>query len=139
MARHHVFRIGPGQDVLHELKVRVHELGIKSGLVLGIIGSLSEAELGFIKEPPMYGSECYDGPLEIVCAQGNIAHDVSGGGVICHVHMLISRPDMVAGGHLVSGKVFTTAEVALLEFTGGEEPDIKRTLDPRTSLLEIRE
>ena len=70
----HVFRVKPGQELLNGIARYCHEREIFSGVVIGIIGSVENARLNFLKAlPGKYDSVDYHGPLEIVCAQGSIA------------------------------------------------------------------
>ncbi len=136
MTEYHVFRVGPDQPLLAEIKRYCEEKNINSALVLGIIGSLNEVTLAFIRSVPAdYVTEDFTGPLEIAAAQGSIAMDK--GERVLHIHLVISDHDRAVGGHLVEGKIFTTAEVALMEFEEGEA-ELKRKLDDYTGLKELQ-
>ncbi|MFC1905762.1 PCC domain-containing protein [Chloroflexota bacterium] len=73
----------------------------------------------------------YQGPLEIVFAQGSITlKDTS---LIIHIHMQICRQDGCYGGHLASAKIFSTAEVAIMEL----DYQLHRQFDSYTGLNEL--
>lgn len=136
MTKHHVFRVGPDQPLLAEIKRYCEEKNINSALMLGMIGSLKEVTLAFIRSVPAdYVTEDFTGPMEIAAGQGSVAMD--NGERVLHIHLVISDHDRAVGGHLVEGKTFTTAEVAILEFEEGE-PELKRKLDDHTGLKELQ-
>ena len=135
MAKYHVFRLKPDEEIVAGIRRYIEERNIKSGLVLGIIGSLNEVELSFLKSVPgNYITVKYRGPLEIVSAQGNIGMDEDNS-PIAHIHMVVSNEFTAVGGHLTSGRIFTTAEVAILEFEG--EVSIRRKHDEWSGLKEM--
>lgn len=129
----HVFRVKPGQELLAEIIRYCLENHITSGLVLGIIGSVTSARLNFLtKLPAGYESVDYEGPMEIVCAQGSVS--LKEENLIVHIHIQLSRQDFSVGGHLAEAKVFSTAEVAIREL----DYQLLRQLDSYTGLNEIR-
>ena len=70
----HVFRVKPRQELLSEITRYCKEQQIRSGVVIGLIGSVESAKLNYLKAlPGKYETEAYTGPLEIVCAQGSVA------------------------------------------------------------------
>ena len=128
----HVFRVKPGQELLNEIARHCQKYEIFSGVVIGIIGSVKEAQLNFLKSlPGKYESMDYHGPLEIVCAQGSIAlkDDTS----ITHIHIQLSGHDICAGGHLAKATVFSTAEVTIGEL----DYQLHRQADSYTGLNEL--
>lgn len=138
MAKYHVFRVEPDRELYGAVVEYADENSIDSGLVVGMIGSLKEVELAFIKTlPGNYIKRSFGGPLEIAAAQGNLAMDKTTGERIAHIHITVSNETQAVAGHLVSGRIYTTAEVALLEFTNGNEPNLERGEDPYTGLREL--
>lgn len=132
MPKINVFRIKPDNDLLTSIKEFCEKNNITSGIIVGIIGSLTNAKLGFLKTlPANYISKEFDGPLEIVCAQGNIS--LLEDELVIHIHLLISNDDNAVGGHLVEANVFSTAEVVIQEL----DYQIQRKLDDYTGLNEI--
>ena len=128
----HVFRVKPGQELLNGIARYCHEHEILSGVVIGIIGSVENARLNFLKAlPGKYDSVDYHGPLEIVCAQGSIAlkDDIP----IIHIHIQLSGQDICSGGHLAQAIVFSTAEVTI----GALDYQLRRQTDSYTGLNEL--
>jgi len=129
----HVFRIKPEQELVSEIARYCRQNGISSGVVIGIIGSVESASLNFLRElPGKYETKEYQGPLEIVCAQGSIA--LKDAELIIHVHIQLSSPDECRGGHLVEAKVFSTAEVVIAEL----DYQLHRYADSYTGLNELQ-
>ena len=129
----HVFRIKPKQELISEITGYCRQNGISSGVVIGIIGCVESARLNFLRElPGKYETEEYQGPLEIVCAQGSVA--LKDTELIIHVHMQLSGPDGCRGGHLVEARVFSTAEVVLAEL----DYQLQRYADSYTGLNELQ-
>ena len=128
----HIFRVKPGQELLGEIARYCHENEIISGVVIGIIGSVENAQLNFLKAlPGKYNSVDYSGPMEIVCAQGSIA--LKDDSSIIHIHIQLSGQDICSGGHLVQATVFSTAEVTI----GSLDYQLQRQTDSYTGLNEL--
>jgi predicted DNA-binding protein with PD1-like motif len=128
----HVFRVKPEQELASEIAGYCRQNGISSGVVIGIIGSVTGAKLNFLKElPGRYQAREYRGPLEIVCAQGSVA--VKDDELIVHVHIQLADDAGCRGGHLVEARVFSTAEVVLAEL----DHQLRRYLDSYTGLNEL--
>jgi predicted DNA-binding protein with PD1-like motif len=128
----HIFRVKPGQELLNEIARYCHEHELFSGVIIGIIGSVENAKLNFLKSlPGKYDSVDYRGPLEIVCAQGSIAlkDDTS----IIHIHIQLSGHNICSGGHLAQATVFSTAEVTI----GALDYQLRRQTDSYTGLNEL--
>jgi predicted DNA-binding protein with PD1-like motif len=130
----HVFRIKPGQEIITEISRYCKEHALSSGIVTGVIGSVTSAQLNFLVSlPGNYEGVDYKGPLEIVCAQGSIA--LKDAETIVHIHIQLSSQDMCRGGHLAQAIVFSTAEVAIGEL----DFQLSRQLDSYTGLNELVE
>jgi len=128
----HIFRVKPGQELLGEIARHCREREILSGVVIGIIGSVENAQLNFLKAlPGKYDSVDYRGPLEIVCAQGSIA--LKDDSIIIHIHIQLSGQDICSGGHLAKATVFSTAEVTI----GTLDYQLRRHTDSYTGLSEL--
>ena len=128
----HVFRVKPGQELLGEISRHCGERGITSGVVVGIIGSVQRARLNFLIDlPGKYEGVDYDGPLEIVCAQGSVA--LKGDDTIVHIHIQLSDRELSRGGHLAEATVFSTAEVVIGEL----DTQLRREADSYTGLNEL--
>ena len=128
----HVFRVAPGQELLTEILKYCRQNGITSGIIIGIIGSAKSARLNYLKElPGKYVSENYEGPLEIVAAQGSIA--LLGSEIIIHIHILLASQTACFGGHLAEARIFSTAEVTIGELN----TQLNRYADTYTGLNEL--
>ena len=128
----HVFRVKPGRELLGEISRFCGERGITSGVVVGIIGSVRRARLNFLIDlPGKYEGVDYDGPLEIVCAQGSVA--LKGDDMIVHIHIQLSDRELCRGGHLAEATVFSTAEVVIGEL----DTQLRREADSYTGLNEL--
>ncbi len=130
----HVFRVRPDEELVRSITQYCESKHITSAVVTGIIGSLRSVKLGFLKDlPGKYKTEDFQGPVEIVCAQGTVA--IYQGEFALHIHILVSDENRAVGGHLTSARVFSTAEVALAEL----DRQIKRRFDDYTGLKELEE
>ena len=128
----HIFRVKPGQELLKGIASYCQKYEISSGVVIGIIGSVENARLNFLKAlPGKYDSVDYRGPLEIVCAQGSIA--LNDDTIIIHIHIQLSGQDICSGGHLSKATVFSTAEVTI----GALDYQLRRQADSYTGLNEL--
>lgn len=120
-----ISRLEPGEDLKNGVVTIIKEKGIKSGIIICIVGSLKYATLrmanGNIKK--------FKGPFEIVSAEGTIAENGF------HIHIAISDNEgAVIGGHLKSGCIInTTAEVCILK----SEIQLKRVFDIKTGYKEL--
>ncbi len=130
----HLFRVKPDKELVESISEYCKSNGITSGIVTGIIGSLRSVKLGFLKElPGKYITKDFQGPLEIVSAQGTVGECENE--LALHIHILISDEDRAVGGHLNEGKIFSTAEVVITE----TDQQITRKLDDYTGLKELQE
>lgn len=128
----HVFRVKPKQELASEISRYCHQNGISSGVVIGIIGSVENARLNFLKElPGKFVTEAYQGPLEIIGGQGSVA--LKDTELIIHVHLQLSDSDKALGGHLVEARIFSTAEVVIGEL----DYQLHRHADHYTGLNEL--
>jgi len=128
----HVFRGKPGQELLVSISRYCQENRVSSGVIIGIIGSVENAKLNFLKAlPGKYDSVDYSGPLEIVCAQGSIA--LKDDTLIIHIHIQLSGQDICSGGHLAGATIFSTAEVTIGEL----DYQLCRQIDSYTGLNEL--
>ena len=131
--RMHVFRVLPKQELVSEILRCCRREGVTSGVVVGMIGSVEEAKLNYLRElPGMYETVEYSGPLEIVCAQGSVA--LKNGETVLHVHIQLGSRDGCHGGHLVEATIFSTAEVVIGEL----EQQLRRYADDYTGLNELK-
>jgi predicted DNA-binding protein with PD1-like motif len=112
--RIHVVRIKPGEELLDKIVRFCKERSLYSGIIIGLIGSVENARLNFLKAlPGKYETVEYSGPLEIVGAQGSVA--LVDKDLVVHIHIHLSSQKDSIGGHLVSAVIFSTAEVVIGE------------------------
>lgn len=129
----HIFRVKPNQELASEMASYCQQKAIVSGVVIGIIGSVESAKLNFLKElPGKYETKEYEGPLEIVCAQGSVA--LKDSEPIIHIHMQLASTDGCQGGHFLGATVFSTAEVVIGEL----DYQLYRYADEYTGLNELK-
>jgi hypothetical protein len=109
-------RLMPGEEIVETLAGFVRSKRIKSGL-LTAIGAAEDITLGcFNPKTRAYHKRTFEGDCEVAALIGNVAWD--GRNPLCHVHAVISTPRLATfAGHLFSGKVTVTLEVALLPGT----------------------
>jgi len=128
----HVFRVKPGLELLSEISRFCESKQINSGVIIGIIGSVAGARINYVvKLPAKFDSIEYNGPLEIVSAQGTVA--LKEESRIIHLHMQIAGQNISTGGHLAEAKIFSTAEVCIGEL----DYQLYRQLDSFTGLNEL--
>ena len=120
-----ISRLMPDEDLKDGLQNLITENGIKSGVIITIVGSLNYATLRMSNE----NIKVFKGPFEIVSAEGTISEN----GI--HMHIAISdSKGHVLGGHLKKGCIInTTAEICILEL----EETLKRVFDPKTGYKEL--
>jgi len=110
----------------HDLKKELLKIKIKSGIIISGVGSLKNATLRLADENILE----VEGPFEIISMQGTITID----GI--HAHLAIAdKEGKMIGGHLKKGcEVHTTAEVAILPYTG----ILRRSKDEETGYMELK-
>ncbi len=106
----HAFRLLPGSDLRAGIQRYVDEHGIAAGFVGTAVGSLTDYTLRFADQQD--GSRG-SGRFEILALVGTVSQHGS------HLHLTLGDGSgHVLGGHLLDGcKVYTTAEVVLVEST----------------------
>lgn len=130
--RTHVFRVKPDEELAGAISGYCRQHKISSGVLIGLIGSLRSARLSYLKGlPGKYETESYQGPMEIVCAQGSVA--LKGDDLIVHIHMQLGTQKGCFGGHLAEAIVFSTAEVVIGEL----DFQLQRYADDYTGLNEL--
>ena len=121
------FRLLPGSDVRIELERLARQEAISAGIVIGAVGSLSQAKLRFADQQ---SGETLSGKHEVLALSGTL----SAAGV--HLHMMVADSSgQCLGGHVLAGcQVYTTLEIAIALM-----PDIQfdRPVDPATGFNEL--
>lgn len=124
-----VGRIFPEMDLIQGIQQICKENSIRFGVVVGIIGSLSQGLIVYAKPSKdnklgiRYSENTYlKGPLELLSCQGLIGEDEEGSFQI-HLHGLMGNKNMeIVGGHFIpdGNLILATAEVAIMEVTEGQ-------------------
>jgi predicted DNA-binding protein with PD1-like motif len=104
----HALRLFPGEDLRYSIQDFVKERNIQGGWIVSCAGSLTEYSIRFANKP---GASKVSGHFEIVSLTGTISVNGS------HLHICISdSTGKTIGGHLMEGcKIYTTAEIVLVE------------------------
>lgn len=121
-------RFDPGEDLLEGLQSLIRAEGIKAGVVLSGIGSLSQCHFHQTNggHPPVLMTRHQDyvdltGSWELGSLQGIIA------GGEPHLHLTVGEKDRTYAGHLEMGNiVFTLAEVAILVVDARVKREVRR-------------
>ena len=123
-----VIRMFNGEDVIQGLKVAIKEYGFDSGVILSVIGTLNEVNLHhFLGRSEGIIQVSHSGHFELTSGDGNFYRN--GEGIVVHLHVNLSSPNEVFGGHLLRGsKVDATVQAFLAEL---KEVDIKKVFRSR--------
>jgi predicted DNA-binding protein with PD1-like motif len=106
-------RLVHGDDLLAGLKSALAEEGVTSGVLLGGVGMLSDAELGYYAGDGRYETFEVGEEVELCALSGNVS--TFEGEYVIHMHVTAGRRDGSAvAGHLVSAKVHMTNELAVM-------------------------
>lgn len=125
------FRLKPGQLLKEQIEQAAIDKGIKAGVLLSAVGSLSVAVLRMAGATPEGQSiKTFEGAFEIVSTTGTICDEGA------HIHITISdKEGRVIGGHLKDGCVVaTTAEIVIGIF---EDVTYMRVFDAKTGFKEL--
>ena len=130
----HAMRLTPGTELKTALMDYVSEHALSSAYISTCVGSVSASRLRMAScsDPGSAAAHVrdYAGNREIVSMVGTItARDGA------HIHVSLSDEEgAVVGGHLLSARVFTTAEVVLHELPCAQ---FSRKHDPATGFKEL--
>jgi predicted DNA-binding protein with PD1-like motif len=106
-------RLNPGEDVLLSLRDAVREHGIRNGVFVSGVGSLSRYHYHVVKttnDPPGNTYIRGDGPFDILAVTGMVLDGK------VHAHITFSNSEVAMGGHMEEGcRVLTFAMVVLVE------------------------
>jgi len=122
-------RLMPGEEIIETLGGFLGSRRIRSGF-LTAIGAAENITLGcFDPKSRKYHKRVFKGDHEVAALVGNVGW--LGRNPVCHIHAVISTPRLVTyAGHLFSGTVTVTLEVALVPGTRR----LVRSLDPLSGL-----
>jgi uncharacterized protein len=144
--RAHCVRLHPGDDLVSSLQEAARQTGASACFVITCVGSLDQVTLRMASHTAMPTNNnaasapfvmtnstrtWNNEPFEIVSLVGTLAPH----GSAKHLHMSIANANGTAfGGHLVSGRVYTTVELVL---GSAEGVNFSRVLDPTTGFQEL--
>ena len=124
-----IARLFPNENVMEQLKELCFKHKIQTGIFLFGIGQLGQVELGFFKEKGNYMNQKFETPYELLSLSGNVS--LQENGYEFHLHAALGAADKsVVGGHLISGVVSITLEIAILK----TEIKINREIEEETGL-----
>lgn len=123
----YALRLRPGDDLRQQLAAFVQAHRIVAGSMLTCVGSLTVATLRLANQE---GPTEYRGHFEIVSLVGTLSTNGS------HLHLAVAdSTGRTVGGHLLDGcRVYTTAEIVLVELLGLE---FRREVDPTFGYQEL--
>jgi uncharacterized protein len=113
---YYLLKLEPGDEIIETLVGFLKKHRVRSGF-LTAIGAGEDLTLGcFDLNTKTYHKRTFKGDHEIAALVGNTGWD--GENPICHIHAVISSPKFATfAGHLFSGRVTVTCEVALVPGT----------------------
>lgn len=122
-------RLGPGEDIVENLKSLVGRENLKAAFIMSCVGSVTKAKIRFADSPTNKAIDM-EGHYEIVSLVGTLAD-------VPHLHIALSDKDgHVIGGHVLENLiVYTTAELVIGECT---DYHMTRELDSRTGFHELQ-
>mmetsp|Transcript_37882 Transcript_37882/g.42428 ORF Transcript_37882/g.42428 Transcript_37882/m.42428 type:complete len:172 (-) Transcript_37882:2510-3025(-) len=135
----HPVRINAGEDLVSSMELAalaaMEKSETSSAFVLTAVGSLESVTLRMANSCKRENGSCINNlkewkqRLEIVSLVGTFSRDGK------HLHMTVSDKDgNVFGGHLMSGKIFTTLEIVIGVI---ENVKFSRVYDPATGYKEL--
>jgi predicted DNA-binding protein with PD1-like motif len=106
-------RLVHGDDLLKGLKSALKREGVTSGVLLGGVGMLAGAEIGYYAGDGRYEINKLDEEVELCAVNGNIS--TFDGEYVIHMHVTGGKQDGCAvAGHLLSATVHMTCEMAVM-------------------------
>lgn len=129
-----IIRLDTGDMLLESIEQVIAEAGIKDGVVVSGIGTLSDTRIHMVTTTSYPAVEIYpewkDVPMELSSVSGIIADGVP------HLHMVFSNPEKTFSGHLEHGcKTLYLCEIVIEVF---EDIRLHRTKNSR-GILELEE
>jgi predicted DNA-binding protein with PD1-like motif len=124
-----LLRLVRGEEMVTTLQRFATDRQIPNAVIFGI-GAVEDLELGaYSLEEREYIRREFPGSYELISLIGNIGW--ANGDAVLHAHVTMSDHDFnTTGGHLFSGKVYATVEIALWP---GQNP-LKRAMDDAIGL-----
>lgn len=118
LAKVHILRIDPGEDVLRSVQSFLEEKGVHQAIVLGGYGTLAASHLHWVKDNKIPAREVFgreEGGIEILSMNGLVVDSQA------HIHVTLSTPEGAYGGHLENECIaYVLCEVFLGEVAGSK-------------------
>ena len=124
-------RLKPGEELLGSLKDFCRERDLDAAYVATCVGSLTTCTLHLANADRDRPNEIktYERRFEILSLVGTVSRDGA------HLHVALGDSEgHCVGGHLISGEIFTTAEIVLGDVPGHE---FRRVYDDATGFDEL--
>lgn len=128
-----VIKLDDGEGLHSGLEQALGESMVKSGVVLGGVGMVTDFKIGYY-DGKDYVIREFKEPHELLSLQGSIAH-AGGGQLLLHLHCTVGNKEhAVFGGHLISAKVRYMNELFVLRLV---DLELARRKNERTGLMEL--
>ncbi|WP_082911272.1 PPC domain-containing DNA-binding protein [Pedobacter psychrophilus] len=126
-SKSYAFRLKPGEDLKVGIEKFLTDHKIKAAAIVTVVGSLTDANIRYANQPE---GKLLKGHFEITSLTGVLSTNGS------HMHISIANEKgKTFGGHLLDGcKVYTTAEIVILELM---DLEFKREIDPTFGYKEL--
>jgi predicted DNA-binding protein with PD1-like motif len=116
LSRLFVVRLDTGEDVLQGIRAAVEDAGIRHGLILSGVGSVSRYHVHVVKTTNVPPGDVFfqgEGPYDILSITGMVMD----GRV--HAHITLSDTEKALGGHLEEGCLILSFGIVILAQTDG--------------------
>jgi predicted DNA-binding protein with PD1-like motif len=125
-----VLRLHPGDDLVESIMKFSREHSIRAGAIVTCVGSLNRARVRYADQSQYESLETKGQRFEIVSLVGTFSTSDY------HMHLsLANEKGEMFGGHASTGnKVYTTAEIVIVE---GLQWEFRRETDPDTTYREL--
>jgi predicted DNA-binding protein with PD1-like motif len=124
-----IIRLSDGEDVFEGMSKALKDEGIHSGVIIGGVGMVKDTALSFYRGRGEYEIVPLSEEAELCGLNGNVS--TIGDELVIHMHAAVGRRGGSAmAGHLSSGRVNLTAEIAVMVVA----QKLTRQLDPATGL-----
>ena len=128
-----VIKLDEGENLHSSIEQALGQNMIKSGIILGGVGMVTDFKLGYY-DGKEYITEEYKEPHELLTLQGSVAH-AGQGKILLHIHCTVAnRSHQVFGGHLISATVKYMNEIFILRMV---DVELGRRKNERTGLMEL--
>jgi predicted DNA-binding protein with PD1-like motif len=128
-----LIKLDDGESLHSGLERALAENMVKSGVVIGGVGMVTDFKIGYFDGKEYIAKE-FKEPHELLSLQGNIA-TAGGGQLLLHLHCTVGdRQHNVFGGHLISARVMHMNEISVLRLV---DLELGRRKNDRTGLMEL--